>query len=250
MDAAIAPGCCGRGLRILKPDVQRREEHGRFCILETDGMWRGLLLFCLLALRGVLAQPVSAPEDLASLYAQRVDKRLSVPAEAQQLYAQQAFAALAAAGLVDLAAQVLVVVDRSPQVQALLLFWVAPGASWQLLGASPVSTGRPGKFDYFATPQGVFAHSVANPDFRAEGTKNQNGIKGYGEKGMRVFDFGWQLADRAWDDHPASAMRLQMHATDPVYLEPRLGTVQSKGCIRIPATLNAFIDHYGLLDAD
>ena len=45
-------------------------------------------------------------------------------------------------------------------------------------------------------------------------------------------------------------MRLQMHATDPDYLEKRLGRINSKGCIRIPASLNQFIDHYGLLDAD
>jgi hypothetical protein len=45
-------------------------------------------------------------------------------------------------------------------------------------------------------------------------------------------------------------MRLQMHATDPHLLEPRLGTAQSKGCIRIPAALNEFIDRYGILDAD
>jgi hypothetical protein len=45
-------------------------------------------------------------------------------------------------------------------------------------------------------------------------------------------------------------MRLQVHATDPARLEPRLGQPESKGCIRIPATLNRFIDRYGLLDAD
>jgi len=43
---------------------------------------------------------------------------------------------------------------------------------------------------------------------------------------------------------------LQMHATDPDLLEQKLGTPQSKGCIRIPATMNAFIDHYGILDGD
>src|SRR5215467_13513118 len=45
-------------------------------------------------------------------------------------------------------------------------------------------------------------------------------------------------------------MRLQMHATDPEFLDARLGTIQSKGCIRIPATLNTFIDRHGILDAD
>lgn len=41
-----------------------------------------------------------------------------------------------------------------------------------------------------------------------------------------------------------------MHATDPDYLEQRLGRPASQGCIRIPATLNRFLDHYGVLDAD
>jgi hypothetical protein len=45
-------------------------------------------------------------------------------------------------------------------------------------------------------------------------------------------------------------MRLQMHATDPDRLEQRLGTAQSKGCIRISASLNDFIDRFGVLDGD
>jgi hypothetical protein len=45
-------------------------------------------------------------------------------------------------------------------------------------------------------------------------------------------------------------MRLQMHATDPDFLEKRLGERASNGCRRISATLNRFIDRYGLIDAD
>ena len=45
-------------------------------------------------------------------------------------------------------------------------------------------------------------------------------------------------------------MRLQMHATDPRVPESRLGRVASEGCIRIPATLNVFLDLHGVLDAD
>ena len=41
-----------------------------------------------------------------------------------------------------------------------------------------------------------------------------------------------------------------MHATDPDRLEQLLGTAQSKGCIRIPASLNEFIDRHGALDED
>lgn len=41
-----------------------------------------------------------------------------------------------------------------------------------------------------------------------------------------------------------------MHATDAAMLEPRLRRAESKGCIRIPATLDVFIDRHGLLDAE
>jgi hypothetical protein len=120
---------------------------------------------------------------------------------------------------------------------------------WNFIGAAPVSTGRRGGFEYFLTPVGVFAHTPANPDFRAEGTRNEFGVRGYGVKGMRVFDFGWVIGERTWDGR-TSPMRLQVHATDPDLLEPWLGEPRSKGCIRIPAGLNRLLDRYGLLDAD
>jgi hypothetical protein len=63
-----------------------------------------------------------------------------------------------------------------------------------------------------------------------------------------VFDFGWVMARRGWRSGE-QAMRLQVHATDPVLLEPRLGERASKGCIRVPASVNEFLDRYGLLDA-
>jgi hypothetical protein len=97
---------------------------------------------------------------------------------------------------------------------------------------------------------GVFAHTPDNPDFRAEGTYNELGIRGYGDKGMRVYDLGWQQALRLWGKGGMGTMRLQMHATDPDRLEPRLGSRQSKGCIRIPAALNQLLDQHGVLDAD
>ncbi|WP_347815613.1 L,D-transpeptidase [Achromobacter mucicolens] len=131
-----------------------------------------------------------------------------------------------------------------------MVYWLPAGGLPVYVGASPVSTGRIGQFDHFETPTGVYAHTLANPDFRAQGTKNANGILGYGAKGMRVYDFGWQQALRGWGNGGISTMRLQMHATDPVLLEPKLGTPQSKGCIRIPATLNRLLDSFGLLDAD
>jgi hypothetical protein len=92
-----------------------------------------------------------------------------------------------------------------------------------------LSTGKPGRFDCFTRPLGVFEHSTANPDFRALVTKNENGIRGYGRAAMRIFDFGWQRAVQGWGRDDEGEMRLQMHATDPELLEPRLGTAQVKG---------------------
>jgi hypothetical protein len=67
---------------------------------------------------------------------------------------------------------------------------------------------------------------------------------------MRIYDFGWLNAPKGWGNGKLSVMRFQLHSTDPEILEPRLGSVQSKGCIRIPAAMNTFIDHYGILDAN
>lgn len=194
------------------------------------------------------AQPGSA--ELRTAYRDQVDRRLDVPADESQRYGLLAAAALERAGVDPVPAQYVALVDRSPNVQAMFIYWLVAGTSPELIGASPVSTGRGGEFDHFQTPLGVYAHTPSNPDFRAEGTRNENGIRGYGLAGMRVFDFGWQQAERLWGRGGISTMRLQMHATDPDYLEPRLGSVQSKGCIRIPASLNRLLDHFGVLDAD
>lgn len=209
-----------------------------------------LLLAALTVLASFTVTALESPLTLAALYARSVDKQLLVPADETQLYGGLIVNALNQAGLTQLPDQYLMLVDRNRNVQALFIYWKATGAFPLLIGASPISTGQPGRYDYFETPTGVFEHTIANLDFRAEGTKNEHGIRGYGIKGMRVFDFGWQLATRGWGDRGMSMMRLQMHATDPDYLEKRLGNINSKGCIRIPASLNQLIDHYGLLDAD
>jgi hypothetical protein len=196
------------------------------------------------------SQAIEQPADLASAFARMVDKRLDVPPDEVRRYADLMDSQLLQTGRTALLPQYVVVVDRNPNVQALLIFRKGADGTAQLIGAAPVSTGRTGEFDHFETPIGVFDHSVDNLDFRAEGTKNELGICGYGAKGMRVYDFGWQQAYKGWGDHGLGTMRLQMHATGPDILEARLGSVQSKGCIRIPATVNHFVDHYGLLDAD
>ena len=41
-----------------------------------------------------------------------------------------------------------------------------------------------------------------------------------------------------------------MHATDPAYLEQRLGRPASEGCVRVLATMNRFLDVHGVVDVD
>ena len=191
-----------------------------------------------------------SPTEIAASFANSVDTRLDVPQEEQREYAARLEQALKDANLVDLPPQYFVLTDRDPMVQAIFIYWKSPQGGWEFIGASPTSTGKPGTFDHFVTPLGVFPHTIANPDFRAEGTRNEHGIRGYGAKGMRIYDLGWVMGQRGWGKRDQGEMRLQMHSTDPGVLEKRLGQPASKGCLRIPGKLNTFIDHYGLIDAE
>lgn len=216
--------------------------------------------FCGLAVALVFGRAVASEAPVAAgdgglaywteQFARKVDYRLELPLAKQQSYIGLLQQALTEAGLADLAEQAYVLVDRSAQVQAAMLIVRTPAGGWHWVGAAAVSTGKVGSFEHFLTPLGVFAHTLENPDFRAEGTFNKNHIRGYGLRGRRVYDFGWQLAERGWGNGGTSKMRLQVHATDPRVLEPRLGRVASEGCVRIPATLNVFLDLHGVLDAD
>ncbi|MFX1764737.1 L,D-transpeptidase [Paraburkholderia sp. A1RI-2L] len=184
-------------------------------------------------------------------FASSVKRRLRVPPADQRAYGQRLQAALDEKNLGALAGEFVILVDRAATVQALFIYFRAmPHEPWQMIGASPVATGRPGEFDHFLTPLGVFEHTPSNMDFRAEGTMNENGIRGYGARDMRIYDLGWVDGERGWGKGGFSPMRFQMHATDPDRLEPLLGIRHSKGCVRIPASLNAFIDHYGIVDAE
>jgi L,D-transpeptidase catalytic domain len=147
--------------------------------------------------------------------------------------------------------QLLVVVDRNPAVQEMRIVLAQPGADWQVIGGSKISTGQAGRRYYYITPTGIFRHTDDILDYRALGTFNENHIRGLGLKGMRVWDFGWQPAEKGWrSDREQGDIRLLMHATDPDYLEGRLGRPASQGCVRIPASMNRFLDIHGVLDAD
>jgi hypothetical protein len=215
-----------------------------------------LLLFAQAAPAQGASGPRTAPlslrsgVELAPIFAREVKPRLNLPEEERAAYAGLLEVGLTKANVVLTTAQYVLLVDRSPKVQAVLVYWRDDAGELRFIGVSPASTGRPGGYEHFLTPLGVFEHSLAHLDFRAEGTRNEFGIRGYGVKGMRVFDYGWVMGERTWGDGGLSLMRLQVHATDPDVLEPRLGSAASSGCIRISASLNRFLDKYGVLDAD
>ena len=150
--------------------------------------------------------------------------------------------------------QLVVVVDRNPRVQQLMVIAASPTDPWRVVGGGTISTGQTGRFDHYVTPTGVFHVTDAILGYRAEGTLNENGIRGLGAKGMRVWDFGWHVAKKGWTEvagKPESTpIRFMLHATDPDKLEQRLGRPASQGCIRMPATLNRFLDRHGVLDAE
>ena len=185
---------------------------------------------------------------LIPLYASQVDRRLDVPQDDQHSYRDLLQKTLS--GRAGDQPQYVILVDRNDFVQAAMLFWMSQDGQFHFIGASPVSTGKPGQYEHFVTPTGIFEHTTDNPDFRSQGTRNKNGIRGFGEKGMRVYDFGWQPAIRGWGKGGDGKLRLEMHATDPDRFVQKLGSPQSEGCVRIPATLNTFIDHHGVLDGD
>ncbi|MEO7281046.1 MAG: L,D-transpeptidase [Casimicrobium sp.] len=240
-------------LVIRLPEILKSTAHLK---VHAAGLFLGICCATSLAALATASLPLTevthavGSVPLARDFVRSVAPTLSVPAEESKGYAVRLQSALDSAQIQLASPQFVVLIDRSVNVQAAFIYWGSVAQGWSLVGATPVSTGLPGRYEHFTTPLGVFDHSRANPDFRAEGTKNKLGFRGYGRKGMRVYDFGWVYAPRGWGDGAMGILRLQIHATDPDRAEPRLGTAQSEGCVRISSSLNDFIDRHALLDAD
>ena len=149
--------------------------------------------------------------------------------------------------------QYFVFADRNPKKQMVMIgYYFAGRGEVSVIGWDKCSTGNPahGK-DYHYTPAGIFENNLDHFSFRAAGTKNSNGWRGYGIKNSRVWDFGYQDTTKPIKGKEQwRQIRLLMHATDPDGGEPKLGTPQSKGCVRISQKLNMFLDKYGIIDAE
>lgn len=138
--------------------------------------------------------------------------------------------------------------DRNPKKQnAALVFWDNDNKTIEVIGYTKVSTGSV-RIKHFYTPLGWFENVTEHGSYRAEGTKNSKGIRGYGTKGMRVWDFGWVPSSSGVVKNLNIDIRFQMHATDPQFLESRLGKPDSQGCLRVHSSFNKFLDLYGIID--
>ena len=199
------------------------------------------------------ATPIDVDDELARLRAalmREVPGAIIDNAENERAWIARTLDAFAAESQTIDRPQLFVVVDRNPRAQQMRIVLARPDGAWDSLGGTSVSTGQTGRRDYYLTPTGIFLHTDLILDWRAEGTFNSQHIRGLGIKGMRVWDFGWQRAAKGWGTGEEGEIRLLLHATDPDYLEKRLGHPASKGCVRIPAAMNRFLDRHGVLDAD
>ncbi len=147
------------------------------------------------------------------------------------------------------ASQFFLLVDRNHAEQKVFLgFYDCVTERVAIVGADKTSTGNPARRGFFETPVGVFENTPVNMSYRALGTKNSKGWRGLGRKGSRVWDLGWQRTVRGRGE--PMDIRLLVHATDPDFGEPRLGGVDSKGCIRVSERFNRFLDYRGILDRE
>lgn len=143
--------------------------------------------------------------------------------------------------------QYFIYADRNPHEQNIFICFYDDGQKdIILIGGAKTSTGNGKRSgDFFETPTGFLDNDPAILGYRAKGTKNKKGWMGLGVKNSRVWDFGWQKTVK--HGHVCE-IRLLMHATDPGQGEPRLGSIDSKGCVRLSNKVARFIDHYGLID--
>jgi hypothetical protein len=194
---------------------------------------RSLLLSASAALAplGAWADGVCTPRDLARRYVALVDRQLQVPANEVLIYGGLAENELAGFREAPSGPQYMLVVDACPAVQTAFLFWRLLPGRYELIGASPASTGNPEQAGCVQTPQGVFAQAQIEYSRRMT---------------SRVYDFGRQRM-RNGPRGPFTDLRLQARAATG-RTGALLGQVQSDGCILLPPGLVAFLDQFGVLD--
>lgn len=139
-----------KNLDLHAPGTLPRFESGRVPRRASVGFVSTLL--CILCLGA--AQAATAREDglearsdvpMAAEFQREVKPRLQIPDADTVAYAARLQDALDTAKVTLTVSQFVVLVDRNPNVQAALVFWGSATDGWRLVGATPVSTGLPGR---------------------------------------------------------------------------------------------------------
>ena len=192
-------------------------------------------LFAALALGLAACTAIAQPEpavEFAGRYAHEVDRRLSLPPAEAQSYAARLFDALATAGYRE--PQFAVMVDRSPMVQAVFVYWGSPDqgmvARRRLAGLDRPARRVRALRDAAGRIRALAGESGFSR--RRHAQQERHPRLRHGRDARLRFRLG--AAPRTWGARGPGVMRLQMHATDKELLEPLLGVRHSKGCIRIP----------------
>lgn len=206
---------------------------------------RGLLLgaaaaACLPLPAVATATAIYTPHELRQAYRREVRRRLHVPPEEVRLYGGISEMQLFSTSQELLAPQYLLVVDCNPHVQAGFLFWRLVPGSYELVGASPVSTGRE-RADAVDAVRGLLEEVAP-----AEGACALAPARTCRSGDLRVYDFGWP----ALHARPVRRdLRVQVRGADGAAAHG-LGSPCAEDCILVPASLVTFLDEYGVLDGD
>jgi len=224
-------------------------------MFKTGKMLILILLFLVFSIKEPSGEYLSLKDEeiemLQGEFIKRIGNTVEVERDYQDKIFQDALRKLLTADISE--NQYFLYVDRNPERQLIFVcFFDSENKKIVGIGRDKTSTGNPQrKGNYFFTPTGIFRNTVEVPNYRALGTKNEQGWRGLGEKGSRVWDFGWQRSYKIVNNIKIFIdIRLLMHATDPDFGEQRLGKPDSRGCLRISGNLNKFFDHFGIIDKD
>jgi hypothetical protein len=183
------------------------------------------------------ATAIYTPHELREAYRKQVRQSLHVPQDEVRLYGGISELQLFGDGRELLAPQYVLVIDRNAHVQAAFLFWRLVAGSYELIGASPVSTSAAasgpvteqlGLFEAGAALGGVECDRRLSSACRTRGIHDPGGHHvRHGSAATRALWLRVRGADREAERH--------------------LGRPCAEDCIVLPASLIRFLDGYGVL---
>lgn len=174
---------------------------------------------------GARAGEIRTPYDLAELFRKEVEHRLEVPRQEAMLYGSITEVQLPDPWQAGQPPQYLLAIDKNPNIQVAFLYWRLMPGHYQLVGASPASTGS---MPVNETPDGVFERVTNRPSELEFTSRRHSFVAGRLQQGE---------------------VRLCARAAEGGSID-WLGTPSSDGCVLLPPSLLSFLERHGVLDAD